>query len=174
MIRKNSKVVSLFLAVIMVLSLPLSVYAAASTATFSVSTALGRNEMMTRGWKGTNVKSNEVYFDVNLSNKKIKSITVKIGTSTSSGTIVGNTMHLENIDTGCKGSNEWKGGNNTSVVFNTKNSDFVSQIADGTYKLWYEGTVISNTLGNPIFNIPDSEAIRGYKGSEIKLVIEYE
>lgn len=174
MVSKCKKITSLVLAVIMILSLPLSVYAAASTATFSVSTALGRNEMMTHGWQGTKVKSNEVYFKVNLTNKKIKNITVKIGSSTSSGTIIGDTMHLENMDTGCEGITEWKGGNNTSVVFNAKNSDFVDEFANGTYKLWYEGTVISNTLGNPIFNIPDSEAIRGYKGSEIKLVIEYE
>lgn len=174
MISKSKKIISLLLAMIIGLSLSISVYAATSTKTFSVSTALGRNEMMIRGWKGTTTNSNEVYFKVDLSNKIIKSITVKIGSSTSSGVIVGNTMYLENIKTGCYGSNEWKGGNNTSVVFNSKNSNFINTDAEGAYKLWYEGTVISNTLGNPIFNVPDSEAIRGYKGSEIKLIIEYE
>lgn len=174
MIRKNSKVISLFLAVIMVLSLPLSVYAAALTATFGISTTLGPREMVLKGWQGNSVNSNDIYFEVNLTNKTIKNITVKVGSSTSSGTIVCKNMYLRKYQEDIKGSAEWKGGNNTSVVFNNKNSNFVGKNAEGIYVLSCDGTVICNTLGNPIFNTPDSYAIRGYKGSEIKLIIEYE
>lgn len=83
--------------------------------------------------------------------------------------IIGKNMILENITTGYKSSVAWSGGNNTSVTF----SDFVGQQASGTYMLTVEGLVISNTLGNPIFGTPDMEAIRGYKGSQIELKIDY-
>lgn len=174
MISKSKKIISLLLVVVMCFSLPMSVYAATSTATFNVSTSLGPNSMMIQGWEGTTTNSNEVYFNVNLKNKTIKSITVEIGSSTQSGVIVGESLHLQNIETGRTGSASWSGGNKTSVTFNAKNSDFVGTDTAGVYKLWYTGTVIGNTPGNPIFNIPESEAIRGYKGSEIKLKIEYE
>lgn len=170
---KSKKIISLLLAVIMALSLSLSAYAATSTKTFSVSTALGSNTMMIQGWEGTTTDSNAVYFNVNLKNKTIKSITIEVGSSSKSGVIVGNTMYLENTTTGCFGSAAWGGGDKTSVTFNTKNSNFVGTDAEGIYKLWYNGTVVGNTSGNPIFNIPESEAIRGYKGSEIKFKIEY-
>lgn len=171
MISKSKKIISLLLAVIMGLSLSISVYAA--TSTFNISTSLGPNSMMIQGWEGNTYDSNAVYFKVNLKNKTIKSITVQVGSSTSSGVIIGNTMQLENTTTGKSGSAAWSGGNKTSVVFNAKNSNFVGTDTEGIYKLWYTGTVIGNTSGNPIFNIPESEAIRGYKGSEIKLIIEY-
>lgn len=170
---KSKKIISLLLAMIIGLSLSISVYAATSTKTFSVSTALGPNSMMIQGWEGNTYDSNAVYFNVNLKNKTIKSITVQVGSSTSSGVIIGNTMQLENTTTGKSGSVAWSGGNKTSVTYNAKNSNFIGTDTEGIYKLWYTGTVIGNTSGNPIFNIPESEAIRGYKGSEIKLIIEY-
>ena len=63
---KSKKIISLLLAMIIGLSLSISVYAATSTKTFSVSTALGPNSMMIQGWEGNTYDSNAVYFNVNL------------------------------------------------------------------------------------------------------------
>lgn len=171
MLKKSKKIVSLVLAVVICFTLPLSVFAASET--FGVDTSKGFIDLTMRGWQGATVTSNPVYFTVNAGDKVIKSITVQVGTSTTSGTIVGKSMTLENITTGRIGTTAWAGGNNTSVTFNTTNSDFVGTPASGTYMLKVQGLVISNTLGNPIFGTPDMEAIRGYKGSQIKLIIEY-
>lgn len=168
MLKKSKKIISLLLAVVICFTLPLSAFAATNEYTFGVDTSKGFIDLTIRGWQGTTPTSNPVYFTVDLEGKTIKSITVKVGTSTTSGTIIGKTMYLENISRGYKDSAAWSGGNNTSVTF----SGFDGRQASGTYKLTFQGLVISNTLGNPIFGTPDSEAIRGYKGTQIFLIIE--
>ena len=168
MLKKSKKVVSLLLAVVICFTLPLSVFAATGPYTFGVDTSKGFIDLTIRGWQGTAPTSNPVYFTVKLDGKIIKNITVQVGTSTMSGAIIGQTMTLENISIGYESTVAWSGGNNTSVTF----SDFDGQDATGTYKLTFKGLVISNTLGNPIFGTPDMEAIRGYKGTQIKLIIE--
>ena len=111
MLKKIKKIVSLLLAVVICFTLPLSVFAA--SATFGVDTSYGHIVITAQGWQGDTVTSNPVYFNVNIGDKTVKSITVQAGTPTRSGIIIGKTMYLEKVGTEYKGSTS--AGSSTSL-----------------------------------------------------------
>jgi len=163
MLKTSKRCIAVLLVVVTIFSLTLT----ASAAQYSNPTP---NSMIAQGWEPNKVTSNSVVFNVTNQTgvtigSRCSAVNVVIGSSTVTGMIIPDTLYLRNKSTGVTKSVVWTGKLNTQINF----PGFVFEPANGVYELWWTGTVIGNTPGNPLLGIQPSAALRSF--SNIKLNI---